>query len=338
MAAEAAPRRGTLAEPPTLELVLKRNNVERLKREKSPLGILDELPDLIATGYEDIPEEDMVRFQWYGLYHDKPKLGYFMLRIKMPGGILTPARPAPSASSRSTFGRDYRRAHDPPDVQLHWLALPASQVFAALEEVGLTTAGGCGDAVRNITGCPVAGLDPRRAVRRPPVLDEVTAFFIGHRDYSDLPRKHKITIADLPAPVQRAGDQLHRPRRRASSDGRSGFACGVGGGLSSMPRIAATSGSSSRRTRRSTCCEAILDVWRTDLQLPPVARQGAPQVHGRRLRAGSAARRSSRSGSAASSRTARSRRARTARTDHLGIHPQKHDGLVYDRLPGPSSA
>ena len=42
----------------------------------------------------------MVRFQWYGLYQDKPKVGYFMLRIKTPSGILTPAQYARSASSR----------------------------------------------------------------------------------------------------------------------------------------------------------------------------------------------------------------------------------------------
>ena len=74
------------SEPPTLELVLKRNSVERLKREKSPLGMLGELPALIAAGYADIPEEDIVRLKWWGLYHDKPKIGTFMLRIKLPAG------------------------------------------------------------------------------------------------------------------------------------------------------------------------------------------------------------------------------------------------------------
>ena len=54
-------------EAPTLDLVLKRNSIERLKREKSPLGILDELPALIAAGYEDVPEEDIVRLKWWGL-------------------------------------------------------------------------------------------------------------------------------------------------------------------------------------------------------------------------------------------------------------------------------
>ena len=46
------------------ELVLKRNPVERLKQEKSPLGMLDELPALIARGYEAVPEEDIVRLKW----------------------------------------------------------------------------------------------------------------------------------------------------------------------------------------------------------------------------------------------------------------------------------
>src|SRR5439155_26578319 len=79
-------------EPATWELVLKRNPVERLKQAKAPLGIRDELPALIALGYESVPEEDVVRLQWWGLYHDKPRVGPFMLRLKIPSGILAPAK------------------------------------------------------------------------------------------------------------------------------------------------------------------------------------------------------------------------------------------------------
>src|SRR5437660_9740865 len=84
----AAPTRQK--EPATWELVLKRNPVERLKQAKAPLGIRDELPALIAMGYESVPEEDVVRLQWWGLYHDKPKIGTFMLGIKLPSGVLEP--------------------------------------------------------------------------------------------------------------------------------------------------------------------------------------------------------------------------------------------------------
>src|SRR5689334_21784309 len=67
---------------PDWDLVRKRNNVEKLKNEKHPLKILDEVPVLGEMDYNDVSEEDMVRFQWYGLYHDKPKIGLMMLRIK----------------------------------------------------------------------------------------------------------------------------------------------------------------------------------------------------------------------------------------------------------------
>ncbi len=87
------------------ELVLKRNPVERLKREKAPLGIRDELPALIAQGYEQVAEEDMVRLQWWGLYHDKPKVGTFMLRVKLPSGRLTPAKLRAIGEVSNLYGR-----------------------------------------------------------------------------------------------------------------------------------------------------------------------------------------------------------------------------------------
>src|ERR1700752_1695100 len=67
MSEAAVRRRAADKGPPTLELVLKRNSVERIKREKDPLGMLGELPALIAAGYEQVPEEDLVRLKWWGL-------------------------------------------------------------------------------------------------------------------------------------------------------------------------------------------------------------------------------------------------------------------------------
>jgi ferredoxin-nitrite reductase len=92
-------------EPVTWELVLKRNPVERLKQAKAPLGIRDELPALIAMGYESVPEEDVVRLQWWGLYHDKPKVGTFMLRLKIPSGILPPAKLRAIGEVSNRYGR-----------------------------------------------------------------------------------------------------------------------------------------------------------------------------------------------------------------------------------------
>src|SRR5262245_47559385 len=180
----------------TWELVLKRNPVERLKREKAPLGIRDELPALIAAGYEAVPEEDIVRLQWWGLYHDKPKVGTFMLRIKLPSGHLTPAKLRAIGEVSNTFGRGDGELATRQNIQLHWLELGRlPDEFARLDAAGITTGGGCGDTVRNITGCPVQGLDPDELFDCSGLVEEAADFFYGNPDFSNLPRKHKYTIA-----------------------------------------------------------------------------------------------------------------------------------------------
>jgi sulfite reductase beta subunit-like hemoprotein len=252
-------------EPATWELVLKRNSVERLKREKSPLGIVHELPALIAAGYENVAEEDIVRLKWWGLYHDKPKIGTFMLRVKLPAGRADPRQLRTIGELSSRFGRGEGELSTRQNVQLHYLELASlPEVLAELERVGLTSAGACGDAVRNITGCPVAGLAADELFDPTPVVEEAAAFFYGNPDYSDLPRKHKITIAACP-------DRCNAPEINCIAlvgvvhEGEPGFAVTVGGGLSSVPRIARDLGVFVRVDQALPVLRALLDAWKEDL-------------------------------------------------------------------------
>jgi ferredoxin-nitrite reductase len=252
-------------EPATLELVLKRNPVERLKREKSPLGILGELPALIAAGYEQVAEEDLVRLKWWGLYHDKPKVGTFMLRIKLPGGRVEPHQLRTIGELSTRFGRGEGELSTRQNVQLHYLELGAlPQVLAELERAGLTTAGACGDAVRNITGCPLAGVAHDELFDAAPVVEEAARFFYGNPDYSDLPRKHKISIAAC-------AHRCNAPEINCISlvgvlrNGEPGFAVLVGGGLSSVPRIARGLGVFVRPDEALPVLRALLDAWKEDL-------------------------------------------------------------------------
>src|SRR5436190_1748465 len=250
----------------TWELVLKRNPVERLKQEKSPLGILGELPALIAEGYERMAEEDIVRLKWWGLYHDKPKVGTFMLRIKLPGGLLTPAQLRAIGEISNEFGRGDGELTTRQNVQLHWIELGAlPDVFARLDAAGLTTAGACGDTVRNITGCPVAGIAHDELFDATPLVEEAAEFFYGNPDYSDLPRKHKISIAAC-------RDRCNAPEINCISligvihEGEEGFAIKVGGGLSSVPRIARDLGVFVRKDEAIPVLRALLDAWKEDLR------------------------------------------------------------------------
>src|SRR4051795_540766 len=254
------------AAAPTWETVYERNSVERIKRDKPPLGIREELPALIAAGYERMPEEDIVRLQWWGLYHDKPKIGTFMLRVKVPSGILEPGKLRAIGEVGNRYGRGDAELTTRQCIQLHWLELASlPDVFADLEAAGLTSAGGCGDTVRNITGCPVSGLAADELFDSTPVVESATAEFYGNPKWANLPRKHKYSIASC-------SDRCNAPEINCVSlvgtisDGREGYAVQVGGGLSSVPRIARDLGVFVPKEEANEILGAVTSVWSEDLK------------------------------------------------------------------------
>ena len=247
---------------PTWETILKRNSVERLKHELFPTELAAQWERVAGTSYEKLPEEDVVRLQWFGLYHDKPKVGSFMMRIKIPSGILSAEALATIGEIAEHHGRDQGEITTRQNIQLHYITLDRfPEILDRLKRAGVTTMGGCGDVVRNITGCPVAGIDRDELFDATGVIAEAAAFFYGNREYSDLPRKHKITIAACPA-------QCNAPEINcvalvgARKDGRDGFAIRVGGGQSSTPRLSRDLGVFVTCEQALAAMRAILDVWR----------------------------------------------------------------------------
>ena len=254
------------AAPPTWDSVYERNSVERIKRDKPPLGIREELPALIAAGYERMAEEDIVRLQWWALYHDKPKIGTFMLRVKIASGILTPPRLRAIGEVATRYGRGDAELTTRQCIQLHWLELASlPDVFADLEAAGLTSAGGCGDTVRNITGCPVSGLAADELFDSTPVVEAATAEFYGNPAWANLPRKHKYSIASC-------SDRCNAPEINCVSlvgvvnDGREGYAVLVGGGLASVPRIGRDLGVFVEKENANEILGAVTTVWSEDLK------------------------------------------------------------------------
>jgi len=245
--------------------VFEANPRERLKEEKHPLDIILELQEIIRKGYEEIPEEDIVRLQWYGLYHDKPRVGYFLLRVKVPGGIL-------SASQVKTVGElahrfnDYAEITLRQDIQLHYVKLEdLPEVFYRLKSVGLFPVGACGDTVRNITTCPLCGLEKHELFDVRDGLYELERFFHNpeNREYFNLPRKFKITISACPYHCNMP--EMHDLAFVGTClDGTEGFAVWIGGGLSSTPRIARKLGIFAERGKVLDVAKAIVDVWRED--------------------------------------------------------------------------
>ena len=249
-------------EPPAWEMVLKRNSVERLKHELFPTELTNDWDRLATTSYEKLPEEDIVRLQWFGMYHDKPKIGTFMMRVKIPSGILSADGLRTIGEISEFYGRDQGELTTRQNFQLHYITLDKfPEILEKLKSVGLTTMGGCGDVVRNITGCPVAGVDRDELFDVTPLIAEAAGFFYGNREYSDLPRKHKITIAACQ-------HQCNAPEINCIAlvgmvkDGREGFAVRVGGGQSSTPRLSRHLGVFITREQAMPVMRAIIDVWK----------------------------------------------------------------------------
>ncbi|HXW83461.1 MAG TPA: nitrite/sulfite reductase [Candidatus Binataceae bacterium] len=321
-------------EPPSLELVLKRNSVERIKREMSPVALLDQWQErLVAPVYEHIPEEDIVRLRWFGLYHDSPKVGLFMMRVKIPSGILSPAGLRVIGEVSEQWGRNHGELTTRQNIQLHYLTLEKFPViFERLDRVGLTTRHACGDVARNVTGCPVAGIDRDEFFDVTKLVAETAKFYTFNPDYEDLPRKHKITIAACKHQCNAPEINDIAMVGMVHPDGRRGFAIQVGGGQSSTPRLARHLGVFVMPEQALAVMRAITDVWKntTEYRLsrvrarlkfmlddygPDGFRQLVETRLGRELE-------------------------RLAdppppepESDHMGIHPQREPGRVYVGFP-----
>ncbi len=315
--------------------VLRRNAIERLKEELHPLEIRNQFDRLIGAGYEAIPEEDIVRLQWYGLYHDKPKVGTFMMRIKIASGILTPQKLRVIGRLSRRYGRDEGELTTRQNVQLHWITLPdLPAVFQTLDAAGFNMAGGCGDTVRNITGCPVSGIDGAELFDCTPFVAAAAAYFYGNRVYSNLPRKHKITISACPHQCNAPEINCIALVGARNAEGECGFGLRVGGGLSTFPRISRDLGVWVKADVPEVLevLRAVIDVWSGDNKYrmsrakarlkfamedhgPEVYRQKVEAILGRRLPDFPAP------------------VAVPGPNYHLGIHPQVQDGLYYIGFP-----
>lgn len=118
-----------------------------------------------------------------------------MLRARIPQGILDAAQLDALADVADTWSRGFGHITTRQNVQFHFLDLhDVGKAMARLGDAGLTTREACGNAVRNITGCPVSGVAHDEAFDVTPYAEAMTRYFLRHRLSSTLPRKFKIAF------------------------------------------------------------------------------------------------------------------------------------------------
>src|SRR5919202_1191765 len=174
------------------------NKVERAKRVRDGLDCLEDIIRCAREGFRAIDPEDLdVRLRWYGLYTQRPQEdGLFMLRVKVPGGTLTAEQLETLGQLSVRYAQNTGDVTTRQDIQFHYVRVEdVPAIFAELERVGLSTSGACGDITRNVTGCPLAGIDGAELINAEPLVESVHRHFLGNREFSNLPRKFKITIS-----------------------------------------------------------------------------------------------------------------------------------------------
>jgi sulfite reductase (ferredoxin) len=230
--------------------------MERLKREKNPWQALDEVRAFAAAGRESVlPEWASSYFKWWGVYTQGDGAGvlggkggegkateYFMMRIGIPNGIATSEQIEVIADIAAKQGRDLVDITVRQAIQLHWLTIEdLPGIIDRLDAAGLSPRGACGDVVRNVTGCPLAGLAADEDLDASSIALAAAREVMGNSELYNLPRKFKVSITGCSAwcSYPEINDIGLTPAVRDEGNGREvGFSLRVGGGLSADPHLA----------------------------------------------------------------------------------------------------
>ncbi len=236
----------------------KAQKVERLKREKNAWECLDEIREFARRGFESIPPEWLgTYFRPWGVYTQGDGAGalggsggegksvpYFMVRIRIPNGLLTSDQSRTIADIAQRSARGLTDITVRQNIQLHWMRIEdLPDVLEELWSAGLTTKGACGDDTRNITGCPLAGVDADEVFDASPLALELDRQFAGNAEFYNLPRKFKIAITGCRSwccyPEINDVGFTAELRKLSSGEVERGFSLRIGGGLSTQPHLAA---------------------------------------------------------------------------------------------------
>jgi ferredoxin-nitrite reductase len=179
------------------------NRIEALKAERDGLDVGDDLARFAREGWKTIADDDKERLKWVGVFQRKPTPGHFMMRVRMPNGVLSAAQARLLAQITLEAGRGSGRPiadlTTRQQVQLRWVTIEqVPGVIARLEAAGLSTLQTGMDNIRGIVGCPATGLTPRELLDTAPIAAEFQRIFLGNRAFTNLPRKFNVTITGCP--------------------------------------------------------------------------------------------------------------------------------------------
>jgi ferredoxin-nitrite reductase len=214
------------------------NAIEAMKASVpgGPLGIRDTIPDLAARGYDALTKAEKDLLKWLGLFARARTPGRFMLRIRMPNGFAASEQLRTIAELSRRVGNSILDITTRQQIELRGFTIETvSEIWDRLRTVDLRSLQTGMDNVRNINGCPLAGVTPHELFDASPIVFELDRLLVGrdgNPEFANLPRKLNVTITGC------LGNCTHSESQDlalvpAVRDGRHGFNVLVGGKMGS---------------------------------------------------------------------------------------------------------
>ncbi len=280
---DIAPQTPPAATPAAKETKAQRS--ERLKLAKNPWEAWDEVRQFAREGRASVlPEWAEFYFKWWGVYTQGDGAGvtggkdgqgkateYFMMRIGLPNGMLTAHQLRTIGELTKKHARNLADITTRQNIQLHWLTIESlPEIVEALTAIGLSPKGACGDVMRNVTGCPLAGLDAHQLLDASPLAVEIAQKLTANPEFYNLPRKFKVTVSGCPVwcSYPEINDiALTAIRRKVDGIEEIGYSLRVGGGLSTEPHIAVRIPAFVPQDKAFAVVEAVLRIFKEQTEL-----------------------------------------------------------------------
>ncbi len=308
---------------------------EEAKRASHPLDMWDEFLAEAAEGR--FPKgTDIFRHKFFGLFYAAPTQSAFMCRLRIPNGQLSANQARGLAALAERWAGGAVDVTTRANLQMRQV-MPNGivELLEGIQELGLTTRGAGADNIRNLTGSPIAGVDPQELIDTRPLVRELHHYILNHRELYGLPRKFNIAFdgggqvtaledtndigfaAVRMAPGAAVPEGVHFRMLLGGVTGHGDFARDCGMILKpeecltaaiAVVRVFIAYGD--RTDRKRARLKYLLQDWGIEKFLAAVEKErGAPFVR--------------------MPRDACLPRGPIARQGHIGAHPQRQDGLCY---------
>ncbi len=216
----------------------KLNKIEKNKAIKDGLDVGNEIEEFSKIGWEKLDKTDLeLRLKWYGMFWRPKTPGKFMLRLRIPNGILNANQLSIIASIVARYGEDGScDITTRQNLQLRGILInDLPEILKRLKAAGINTIQSGFDNPRNVTGNPIAGIDPEEIIDTriyTSKLDQfLTRYGQGNYEFSNLPRKWNTAVAGSKDNFLLHNDLVFHP---VNLNGELGFSVWVGGILSSV--------------------------------------------------------------------------------------------------------